>query len=91
MEKENLKNINIINKIITILAHRDMRSHREKWEKSHKKKFDRKGNPIQYPGGYSLSVETMEAMEIRDDYLSGKITDEEYKGYCLKKRIILGI
>lgn len=33
---------------------------------------------------YILSDETNEAREIKSDYLSGKITEEEYKTWCLK-------
>ena len=33
---------------------------------------------------YTLSTECLEAIEIKHDYLSGKITVEEYKAYCLK-------
>lgn len=37
---------------------------------------------------YSLSCDTLEALEIKKDYLSGNITEEEYKAYCLKKNLI---
>ena len=33
---------------------------------------------------YSLSVQTKEAVEIRDKYLYGQITEEEYKEWCVK-------
>lgn len=33
---------------------------------------------------YSLSSDTKEAMEIRNDYVAGRITEEEYKAYCLR-------
>ena len=33
---------------------------------------------------YTLSAECLEAIEIKHDYLDGKITEAEYKDYCLK-------
>ena len=35
-------------------------------------------------GGYTLSQETMEAREIKRQYLADEITEEEYKSWCLK-------
>ena len=35
-------------------------------------------------GGYTLSEETMEAMQIRNNYLADKITEVEYKRWCLE-------
>ena len=32
---------------------------------------------------YSLSAETLEAREVLHDYIGGKITEEEYKAWCL--------
>lgn len=33
---------------------------------------------------YTLSPETNEARQIKIDYISGEITEEAYKAYCLK-------
>lgn len=33
---------------------------------------------------YTLSAECLEAIEVKRDYLDGKITEAEYKDYCLK-------
>lgn len=87
----NRKNIGAIEKIISELARRDMMAHYRVWRKTHKKRYDKHGNPICYPGGYSLSAETMEAREVRDDYIHDKISEEEYKAYCLKKRFAYDI
>lgn len=33
---------------------------------------------------YSLSEECLEAIQIKRDYVAGKISEEEYKAYCLE-------
>ena len=33
---------------------------------------------------YNLSQDTLEALEIKEQYLQDKITEEEYKAYCLR-------
>lgn len=33
---------------------------------------------------YSLSAECLEAIQTKRDYVAGKISEEEYKAYCLK-------
>ena len=33
---------------------------------------------------YSLSAECLEAIQIKNDYVSGKISEEDYKAYCLE-------
>lgn len=33
---------------------------------------------------YSLSIETLEALEIKRQYLHDEISEEEYKSWCLK-------
>ena len=37
---------------------------------------------------YTLSAATNEAREIKMDYLADRITEEEYKAYCLKYNLI---
>ena len=76
------KNVKAIDKIISELSHRDYVAAHERFFK-HRKKVDKKGNPVQFPG-YSLAQDTMEAIETKHDYINGKITEEEYKSYCLK-------
>ena len=31
---------------------------------------------------YSLSAECLEAIQVKRDYVAGKISEEEYKAYC---------
>lgn len=33
---------------------------------------------------YSLSAECLEAIQTKRDYIAGKISEEEYKAYCLQ-------
>lgn len=71
-----MKNTNAIDKIIAELAYKDYRAY----------------NPVNADGRpkykshrpYSLSSETNEAREIKADYLANRITESEYKAYCLK-------
>ena len=63
------KNLNAINKIIKEMSYRDF--------VASTRKFTRKIN------GYSLSEETLEAIKVKYDYINGKITEKEYKGFCL--------
>ena len=41
-----------------------------------------------YHRPYSLSQDTLEALEIKKQYLSGEITEEEYKSYCLRQNLL---
>lgn len=36
---------------------------------------------------YSLSLDTLEALEVKKAYLSGNLPEEEYKAYVLKGRL----
>ena len=63
------KNLNAINKIIKEMSYRDF--------VAATRKFTRKIN------GYSLSEETLEAIKVKYDYINGKITEEQYKSFCL--------
>jgi hypothetical protein len=71
-----MKNTNAIDKIIANLAKRD-------YLRANPRKPD--GRPkykTHHP--YTLSPETNEARQIKADYMSDKITEEQYKAYCLK-------
>ncbi len=71
MELKTISKTAAIDKIITALAYKDYRAY----------------NPLNADGRpkykkhrpYTLSAETNEAMEIKQDYLSGKISVEELK------------
>lgn len=70
------KNTSAIDKIIAALAYKDYRAY----------------NPVNPDGRpkykshrpYSLSSETYEALDVKADYLADKITESEYKAYCLR-------
>ena len=64
------KNVNAIDKIIAELSMQCYLSARKR--------------AVGRVESYTLSAECLEAIEIKHDYLSGKITEEEYKAYCLK-------
>ena len=70
-----MKNTNAIDKIIAELAMKDYR--RANPIKNGRPKY-KKYHP------YTLSPETNEARQIKIDYTSGNITEEEYKAWCLK-------
>lgn len=63
------KNLNAINKIIKELSYRDF--------VAATRNFTRKIK------SYSLSTETLEAMKVKYDYINERITEGEYKGFCL--------
>lgn len=71
-----VKNTNAIDKIIAQLAFKDYRTYNP--VKSNGKPKYKRYRP------YTLSTETNEAREIKQNYLSGKINESEYKSWCLK-------
>lgn len=78
------KNINAIEKIITELCLRDYKASVKKLTKTQKNNIRFGKKTLSDYGGYTLSEETMEAMRIRNDYITDKITEEEYKRWCLE-------
>lgn len=78
------KNINAIEKIIYELFLRDCNDSLKKLTKTQKKNIRLGKKTIFDYGGYTFSEETMEAMRIRNDYLADKITEAEYKRWCLE-------
>lgn len=71
-----MKNTNGIDKIIAELAFKDYR--RANPLKTNGRPKFKKYHP------YTLSAETNEAREIKEDYLRDRITEEEYKAWCLR-------
>ena len=71
-----MKNTAAIDKIIAELALKDYRAYNP--VKSNGRRKYKSHRP------YTLSSETNEAREIKADYLADKISEEEYKAYCLK-------
>lgn len=78
------KNINAIDKIIATLSHRDWQSAINKLTKKQRDNIRYGKKVLGDYGGYTLGVDTNEAREIKLGYLLDKITEEEYKSYCLR-------
>ena len=81
MEKKNTK---AIEKIITELSKRDYEAKFKKLTKSQIDNIRQGKKTLSDYGGYSLSQETMEAIETKNNYQNGNITEVEYKNYCLQ-------
>lgn len=78
------KNISAIEKIITELYFRDYNDSMKKLTKTQKNNI-RLGKKTFFDyGGVHFQKETMEAMRIRNDYIADKITEEEYKRWCME-------
>ena len=71
-----MKNINAIDKIIKELSIKDYLAMNPR--KADGRLKYKKHHP------YSLSDDTLEALDIKNQYLSDQITEEEYKTYCLR-------
>ena len=71
-----MKETNAIDKIISALAMKD-------YLQANPRKSDGRAKYKKYHP-YTLSGETMEAREIKHQYLHDEITEEEYKVYCLR-------
>lgn len=69
-----MKNTNAIDKIIAHYAMIDY----EKCNKLKNGRYRKKHVP------YSLSGNTMEARQVKIDYLNNDISEEEYKAFCLR-------
>jgi hypothetical protein len=65
-----IKNTNAIEKIVFEMSYKDMLAAREKFQHRFK--------------GYSLGQDTMEVVQMMRDYRADKVTEEEYKAFCLK-------
>ena len=74
-----MKNTESIDKIISELAMKDY------LRANPRKKNGRPKYKTHHP--YTLSFETNEARGIRQDYCKGRISEEAYKGYCLRYRL----
>ena len=78
------KNVNAIDKIIAELSKRDYVARCKKLTRSQIENIKQGKKTLSDYGGYSLSQETMEAIDLKHDYINGNITEAEYKSYCLK-------
>lgn len=81
--KMKYKNVNAINKIIGELSYRDYKA---QWARltDNQKNNVRNGKR---KFSYTLSEATMQAVEIKKDYLEGRITESDYKSYCLQYNV----
>ena len=79
-----MKNTKAIEKIIRELSKRDYEARYKKLTKSQIDNIRQGKKTLSDYGGYSLSQETMEAINLKRDYISGSITETEYKNYCLQ-------
>lgn len=79
-----MKNTNAIEKIIAELSKRDYEARCKKLTKNQVNNIRHGKKTLSDYGGYTLSQETMEAREIKRQYLADEITEEEYKSWCLK-------
>lgn len=77
------KNFAAIEKIIKELSYRDFIAAAKK-----KGTYGKPYNPNRKITGYSLSPETLEALQVKWDYRDGKISEEEYKAFCLKHNLL---
>lgn len=71
-----MKNINAIEKIIKELSMKDYLT-MNPVDKDGRRKYA-------HHRPYSLSDETLEALEVKKQYLHDEISEEEYKAWCLK-------
>ena len=67
------KNCNAIDKIIAELSLRDHKAAMRKLTITQRKNIACGKKTLSDYGGYTLSIETEEALEIKKDYISGKI------------------
>lgn len=78
-----MKNTKAIEKIIAELSKRDYEARCRKLTKSQIDNIKQGKKTLSDYGGYTLNQETMEAIELKRDYLNGSITEAEYKSWCL--------
>lgn len=82
------KNVNAINKIIKELSLRDYKARCAKLTKSQKHNISIGKKTLSDYGGYSFAADTMEAIDTKHNYQNEKITEAEYKIFCLRYNLI---
>lgn len=82
-----MKNTSAIDKIIRELSLIDYKAAYKKYPEQFKAynagKIQRRPHGY-YQFSYSLRAETAEAVGVKNEYLSGEISEETYKSYCLR-------
>ena len=79
------KNVSAIDKIISSLSLRDYKAKWDTLTEKQKESYRIGKNYGKFQ--YSLGQDTMTAIETKRDYLANKITEEEYKAFCLNYNI----
>lgn len=79
-----MSKVKAIEKIIEELSYKDYNAKCQKLTLSQKHNLAMGKKTLSNYGGYTLSEETMEAIEIKHGYQEGKISEEEYKTWCLR-------
>lgn len=82
MDNKTEKNFAAIDEIIAELSYKD-------WKAAYDELIKTKGEysstgAVNRVESYNLGADTMEAIQIKNDYRNGKINEEEYKAWCLK-------
>ena len=80
------KNYAAIDEIIAELSYKDWKAAYDKMIKT-KGEYSRTG-AVNRVKSYNLGTDTMEAIQIKNDYRDGKIDEEEYKAWCLKWNLV---
>lgn len=78
------KNIEAIEKIIRELSYKDYKAKCQKLTLSQKRNLAIGKKTLSDYEGYTLSEETMEAIKIKQEYQEEKISEAQYKTWCLK-------
>ena len=81
------KNTNAIDKIIAELSYRDYEAAKCAMIKK-KGKYNKKTGLPNRVESYCLGNDTTEAIDVKKNYLSGELTEEEYKAYCLRYNLL---
>lgn len=79
--------LNSINKIICELSQRDYRARISRLTEGQKKKLKYGLKTLSDFGGYTLSGETIFFINLKNDYISGNISEEEIKAECLRFKL----
>ncbi len=73
-----------IDKIIKELSLRDYNAKMRKLTPAQRRNIAIGNKKLSDYCGYTLSALTLETIETKHDYQDGKISEEEYKAWCLK-------
>ena len=78
-------NVNAIDKIIAERSQRDYKARINKLTEKQIENIRTGKKRLSDYGGYTLGADTLEALDVKHDYLSGTITEAQYKAYCIKQ------